>query len=283
MCFPMAKKKKAPAASKPKKAAAATANKPSRKKYQSNFLSKVIARVDFSPALEISESEPPQIFPKLRARFPSSELQVSAHQKIELSDTGNESGTKFSVERKHHWQFHGKNRDRYLEVTQNAVLVNYEAYESFERLRDDFLPMVDHILGDVDGLRIHRLGLRYVDSIELKESKPTEWQSYLKGDLLTSFNLADDAKTISRAFNVIEFNYGDDMQLRFQYGMPNPDFPAPIKKKLFILDWDAYAAGVSLGLHDIENYLEHFHEKINSSFEEVITDNLRKKMGVTNG
>ncbi|MFZ0034865.1 MAG: hypothetical protein WAK60_07750 [Sedimentisphaerales bacterium] len=64
--------------------------------------------------------------------------------------------------------------------------------------------------------------------------------------------------------------------------MFNPDYPAPIKKKIYTLDYDMYVTKL-LGKTDIEQTLNRFHEKVNRSFEEVITDELRKIMEPLDG
>ncbi len=110
----------------------------------------------------------------------------------------------------------------------------------------------------------------------LLKTKPTDWSKYLHSDLLSGFKLADDKTTIARNFNVLEFNYGD-MRMRFQYGMPNPDFPAAIKRKQYVLDYDAYCDQL-LGKDEIAPQLTKFHNKIKASFEQVITDGLREVM-----
>lgn len=103
-----------------------------------------------------------------------------------------------------------------------------------------------------------------------------EWDKYLKPELNSIFAIADNKKTISRVFHVLEFNYGED-SLRFQFGMYNPDYPAPKRKKIYTLDYDMYATKI-LDKSDMEKTLDCFHEKVNRSFEEVITDELRKIM-----
>ena len=77
----------------------------------------------------------------------------------------------------------------------------------------------------------------------------------------------------------MDFSYDDEQRMRFQYGMPNPDYPAPIKKKHFILDFDAYAE-MLIDISELGDTLDTFHDRINSAFEQVIKDGLRKKMGV---
>jgi 16S rRNA (cytosine(1402)-N(4))-methyltransferase len=72
-------------------------------------------------------------------------------------------------------------------------------------------------------------------------------------------------------------NYGED-SLRFQFGMLNPDYPSPIKKKVFTLDHDMYTNKL-LEQSEIPVVLDRFHERISNSFERVITNGLRSKMG----
>ena len=67
------------------------------------------------------------------------------------------------------------------------------------------------------------------------------------------------------------------MLLKIQYGMNNPDYPALIRSKEFILDYDAFYEGSQDKESIIEN-LERFHSKIEDMFEKSITDELRKVM-----
>ncbi len=143
-------------------------------------------------------------------------------------------------------------------------------------IREDFLSVTDALFNAYPKLQVKRLGLRYIDNIDIAEGNPTEWDKYLKPELNTIFAIAEKKEIISRAFHVLEFNYGEDL-LRFQFGMFNPDYPAPIKKKIYTLDHDMYVARL-LDKKDIGETLDRFHEKINRSFEEVITNELRKVM-----
>ena len=252
-----------------------------RRKYARNFLSKVIARLDFDTGLSLSESAAPRASASIQKRFPSAELQLLHEQHIEVAKQDVlTTQLKTTNKRKVFWKFHTKSRDAYLEVGENSLAINYHKYDSFERLESDFLLAMEHFLMPIQPLTAKRLGLRYVDTVELDERKPTEWDKYLNPHLLAAFNLADDRKTISRVFNVLEFNYGES-SLRFQYGMPNADYPATIRKKVFVMDWDAYS-NVPLEGDEIKQQLHHFHNKIRASFEEVITEALRKKMGKGN-
>lgn len=47
---------------------------------------------------------------------------------------------------------------------------------------------------------------------------------------------------IFRGCFTVEYNFGE-IYLKCQFGIANPDYPALIKRRQFILDIDAYSAG----------------------------------------
>jgi uncharacterized protein (TIGR04255 family) len=70
-----------------------------------------------------------------------------------------------------------------------------------------------------------------------------------------------------------------ELDLRFQYGLPNPDYPSPLKRPSFVMDLDAYIQAA----HELQVSLQHTdraHQCIQSLFEKSITDKLREKMNV---
>jgi uncharacterized protein (TIGR04255 family) len=89
-------------------------------------------------------------------------------------------------------------------------------------------------------------------------------------------NFFDEIKSLARLFHVSVINF-EESSLKFQFGLFNPDFPAPIKQKSFILDYDAAYFGL-LDNSDVSASLDLFHNKIEEYFEKSITDGLRKKL-----
>lgn len=65
--------------------------------------------------------------------------------------------------------------------------------------------------------------------------------------------------------------------MKQQFGIANPDYPAVIRKKQFVIDIDAYAHGV-FELADIKQFLVDSHSKIQDIFEKSITDETRALM-----
>ena len=67
----------------------------------------------------------------------------------------------------------------------------------------------------------------------------------------------------------------DEIKLRMQTGIYNPDYPAKIKKLDFILDLDAFIDTPHV-VTDVEGFFDDIHEKIQEKFESCITDEMRK-------
>jgi uncharacterized protein (TIGR04255 family) len=250
---------------------------PPRQRYKKHFLKQVIARIDFGTPLPIAKLGPPKrVVETLKANFPRAELERVTEQNVTLSPTGSLVDTKD----KPRWVYSSKDRRKKTIVAEDHCVVEYVqgSYASFEVLSSEFLSLVAAMFQSFENLQVNRLGLRYVNSIELDEDNPMDWSKYLSLPLLALPKLATDPTTLSRVFHLVEFNYGDT-NLRFQGGMVNPDYPAPIKRKQFVLDYDAYCQ-LLLSEQEIQTYLRQFHAKVNAAFEEVITPELRKKMEI---
>jgi len=59
--------------------------------------------------------------------------------------------------------------------------------------------------------------------------------------------------------------------------MHNPDYPAPIKQKIFVLDLDAFKEG-TLSFEEVNDIIPKLHQNIESLFEKAITPSLRGRM-----
>ena len=248
-------------------------NNVKRRKYKKDFLNEVIARVDFDTPLPIATSGPAEsIYSTVKERFPITEQEKLVGKEFLI---GPGATKERSIESKA-WHYYGENREKRLTISRNVMFVKYNKYEYYETLRADFLSVSNALFNAYPKSQVKRLGLRYIDNIDIQENNPTEWDKYLRPELNTIFAIAEKKEAISRAFHVLEFNYGEDL-LRFQFGMFNPDYPAPIKKKIYTLDYDMYVARL-LDQTDIGDTLDRFHEKVGRYFENVITDELRKVM-----
>lgn len=247
------------------------------KKYSTSFLKEVIVRLDYSyPLIKLSKALPQKIRDKVSQSFPISEPKEFIARELEIT----KNATKEKIVEGTDWFFHSIDRQKTLIIARDNVNITYKKYDSFDVLKEDFLPIVTELFSVYDDFQGKRLGLRYINEITLSESNVFDWTNYLNESLLNNLSFPEDATKVCRVFTKLELNEGDVI-VRFQYGMFNPDYPAPIQKKSFILDYDAYHRG-ALNLEDISPKLDKFNATVKTIFERSIKDGLRNLMGVQN-
>jgi uncharacterized protein (TIGR04255 family) len=240
-------------------------------KYPHNFLKNVTARIDFGKNyIEISSNVPNPLQEKIKESFPFMQKKGAMAEQLEVVS---ETDIRRRHIRENHWFFQARDGSRTLCIAPNFLWIDYKKYSNFSDLKDTFAAVIDGLYEAFPEFSVSRFGLRYFNEIELTDPHVTEWNDYLNGDLLTIFAMADDKMRISRAFHNLEINYGD-FNLTFLYGMHNPDYPAPLRRKTFVLDFDAYALKVQ-GKDGLEGCLQNMHDRIESLFEKSITDKFR--------
>lgn len=249
------------------------------KVYKKTFLDKAIARVDFASGLPIKESLPQSIAREAIRRFPISEPKKLILGKVEFSKAGDLSAKK--IDSQIEWNFHGKEREKTVCIASSWMWTIYKKYESFDVLKSDFIAVFNTLLECYEeNIVIKRLGLRYINRFRLSDGDPTDWSGFFERNMLPLPKIVTDREKLSRAFHTIELNFGDE-RLKVQYGMHNPDFPATIRSREFVLDLDAFYEGFQ-DSNQIEVNLQKFHDHIAAFFEECITNRLRKEMDSTN-
>ena len=247
-------------------------------KYQRNFLTKVIARIDFlSPMVSLQDVLLSSVSEASLKYFPIPEPKDATLRVFSFGPEVRDIQKSQEISSKE-WHFFAKDRDRHLLISRDAMFVESEHYQSWDDYSKCFLDVCDALYDNYKDLQIKRLGLRFINNIEIPGLKQFQWNAYLNSNLLSIFKVPDDKSQISRAFHNLELNSGS-FYVRFQYGMHNPDYPAPIKKRIFILDFDAYATG-SLAKEDLHQTLPLLHEEIVKLFENSITERLRGIMNV---
>lgn len=239
--------------------------------YKINFLTSVIARVDFPNPLPVHENLPLSLSKTILNFFPLSEPKKLKGQALKFD------GENFQVEglgSKTEWNYFGKNREKQLVLDSEYMFISQKGYKTFDPLKNEFLDIVKKLYENYTDLQINRFGLRYVNEISLlDQTEPLNWNDYLNDNLLTLFDIAEDKSKIAKCFNNIIFNF-EDFILNFKYGMHNPDFPTPIRKKIFILDYDAHVTTLQ-DLSDIQENIIVFHDEIEKLFENHIKEGLR--------
>jgi uncharacterized protein (TIGR04255 family) len=248
-------------------------------KYPKNYLDKVIVRIDFaSPLEDLRENIPEDLNQVILKSFPILEPKEMFEGGFEFKfSKEQQSVDNIGKEKYQDWIYFGKNREKELHISVKFFSITYYKYQSFEELRTDFLNISKTLFTRSPSLGTKRLGLRYINKIFIKEKNPMDWDKYLDKKLLCTLNIIENKNLTSRAFQTLIFNE-NDVRITFQFGMFNSDFPAVIHKKEFILDFDAAYNGLIENFSELEKNLENCRKPIKRTFENHITEALRRKM-----
>jgi len=243
------------------------------KYYKKPFLNKVVAKVDYTADYNLPQKGlPRKVSDEILRLFPIPEPREVIAKQIHITD----QGVKEIQNKQHHLFFHGKSREKTLCITPKFLYIEINKYETYEKLKDEFILIVNNLSGKED-FSAKRFGLRYINQIKLTGKSLFDWDEYLNPILFSMVTLPENKDMLSRAFSNVVQQFDDDMLLNFQYGMHNPDFPSRIKQNLFILDYDAYFQGL-ISCDEIKANIDLAHERIENLFEKSITQELRQLM-----
>lgn len=241
--------------------------------YGKSFLKQVIARIDFAAPLEKLDKGPPtRLVTPIAKHFPIIEPNEVVMQEIAVNTDG--IAHRNITERQ--WNYFSRDRDRQLTLSPSVALIQYTKYATYEEIKEQFGVMVGALGATFPGTMVARFGLRYVNQIDGLVEDATKWSDYISDDLVAARSFFADDESLTRLVSISELKYGD-VGIRFQYGMPNPDFPAPIKRSLFVIDIDASVAEAH-ELNQTIAFMDQAHARVQSIFERSIKETLREKM-----
>lgn len=244
--------------------------------YKNNFLSNVIIRIDFPKILELEgEKTPDEFQKKILKGYPNIDTQVGESLMVKLNP---ESEHEVKSEKKSIWLFSNKDRTQKITLSSTFLALEYTKYESFTAFRTEFEKIFD-LLKELYPIGIvNRLGLRYINEIKIQEGNSLDYKGYINKNLtgiITNLINTDTDKPL-RLMHLVSVK-GEDGVLNFQFGIFNPEYPNPIARKEFILDYDYYSE-TDIEIDSIKSLAVKFNEFITQWFERSIDTKLRTLM-----
>ena len=242
--------------------------------YDKSFLKEVIARIDFAIPLNLEKGPPTRFVNPVAKKFPIIEPTEIRTQQLALV-TGNVEHTNFT---EREWNYFSRDRDVKLNISPNASYIQYTQYKSYDELNEHFEILIRSIEKAFPETVVSRFGLRYINQIEIPHINPTMWGDYINDELIAQRNFFGADDVLTRLVSINELQQ-DEVRIRFQHGMPNPDFPAPIRRSNYVIDIDASVVEA----HDLNTsikLLEKAHTSIQKLFERSIKNKLREVMHV---
>lgn len=244
-------------------------------KYKNNMIKEAIIRLDFeSPINELKAIIPTSIENLILKKYSQKETNEGFNEEIRInSANGNIERIQTPFK---DWSFWGNSKSQRICISENFVFVSHQNYLSFEDFYTTYETLIKELFKLEPELKIKRVGIRYINNIELDDDEPMKWDDYINKNLLSSLNINKGGSELTRTVQILELNYPkDDINIKYQYGMHNPDYPAPIKRKIYLMDIDGYKTG-SICEDELIYLIPEIHKHLEELFEDSILDNLRE-------
>lgn len=232
-----------------------------------NFLTKVVFKIDFEERKKIPIDYLRKAKEKIKDELPKyNEGQLET---VEVMMGANEQKT--IRRRSETFDFKNEQETEWIHIDENAIWIEVSKYLSFERFRKLIKTVIDEL--NLEG-NSARLGLRYINQITLNEGNPFDWENWINSNLFKSLEFVSEKKTLARCMGTIVYNY-DDFLMKFQYGMYNSEFPNPISKREFVLDYDCYTKEPR-DFNETFTLLNNMHNLVKIKFKESIGSKIKE-------
>lgn len=246
---------------------------PPSNQYHNNYLTDVIAKINFPILLDLVNNSPKDFQDKIISNFPILEPIKQFGVKIE------NKGDNFTAEKENRtvWRFKSKDGNKIVELDFESMAFVLKKYSNYTDFRSEFSTLFDSLMSAYPNILINRFGLRYINLVNLNETNFFEWASYINSDMVKNLDFIEDKSQIRRAMGAFELKCDEDSLLNVKYGMINTSYPNPIIKKEFILDFDCYTQ-VQFEKENMLSNMDKYHTYIKTYFEKSITESLRTKL-----
>ena len=250
--------------------------------YEKNFITQVVLRADFAPDT-VPMVQPDEAILATLAGFPVRSRLNRSKSEVHIRKTPQgpvrDTHTTNYVEN----NFWIEDKSRRVAICGEYLFLEEKHYEGYAPLREQFLETLDAAAGQYPGMKLKRLGMRFINEIKLPEADAGPglgadfWQRYINPLLLGGLRFAANDGALARHMSTTELNYGVD-RATIRYGIFNGEYPKPNRKREFIVDVDAYCM-TPLAPEAVPAKLDDYHKAACSVFEAAITDTLRDRMG----
>ena len=204
--------------------------------YARNFLKKVICRLDFPVILRLRGDSPAALQETLKSRFPKSAESVVLAVKREESVT---DGAQLKIEEPvTQWEFRTRDNASKLTLSRSFLVLETQAYAEFAPFYESFAAAFSSLQEQYSPQVYTRLGLRYINVVERERGDALDWAGWFAPELIAHLRFAYPGALL-QAMERTTVQTGSGRAV-LQYGINNPDFPAPIVRREFVLDIDCY-------------------------------------------
>lgn len=246
--------------------------------YQKNFLTKIVLRLDFGEILALRGEAKPEFSDRIQTLYPIAIGKPTSTLSVTVGPKG--SGIQQEITGMLWEHRKAENGTKVVSLSPTLLSVEYgqNDYDHFPPFRAE----VEHVFGALQSLyqvtQVNRIGLRYINEISLQQGNALDWDNLIKPGLITSVKAClPDSMTMVRSFHQLQAQR-DNLTTIFNYGLYNPDYPNPLARRQFVLDYDCFRADTLAT--EVMQTLDSLNDICEAMFEASIEEGLRSQMGV---
>jgi uncharacterized protein (TIGR04255 family) len=243
--------------------------------YATNHLEQVILRVDFEPIAALITQARPELSNRLAATHPTFAM-------IPVTQLNFQFGAVAGMNQQviaNNFQHRSEDGSSTIVFSHNFFSLEYVRYLNGTQLLGDLATFVEHLTQLHGNAAVTRVGLRYVNNIKLENGAAQDWDTLIAQPLIDSVKASlEPGVRVARSIHQAE-TFNDDVRLIFHYGFLNPDYPAEMVRREFLLDLDAVHVGQTQ-LANVHQCCAQLNAACEAKFEASIADGLRQLMGV---
>lgn len=243
--------------------------------YSRSCLSQVILRIDFLEYIDNDILFGSDVEKEVLCNFPKKGMQQLLRFQTMNVIADPKNGTRAEQTTRDGVQQEFSNSDgNKLVLANKFIILEINKYTKYEAVLEVFLPVLKTLLSKIQ-LTSMRTGIRYISFFSDEGIRPQK--NYFTASVGSLLETKLTSGNCIRSMAMNEYVI-DDMHLNFRFGMYNPQYPQPMKKVSYVLDYDCFCDDAVIGFEAIIGHIRKGHDSIQRLFEDSITQHLRRVM-----
>mgnify|MGYP002644620838 CR=1 FL=1 len=237
------------------------------KTYKKNFIHKVIFRLDFKM---IDDEIWAANLDNIEKFFKNNGFKYNKNELISfVTEMNPQSPTVKTIPS---YEFVVIFDDCIFKITKDSWVLEVSKYKSFDSIKEIVSKMV-LLLKELKIEFVNRLGLRYINTIDLEESglDYTEAFSHQVTAFLSGYEVDERLVRVMQS-TILKRNA---FNLTINHGLYNSNYPNPITRKEFALDYDATILNFESN-KALDYFIEAHDDIIEKEFDQNITDKFKE-------
>lgn len=250
------------------------------KSYKKDYITNFIIRFDYNDIKEEILEDLQKIF-ESKYKFIINETKMVETGKIKVDFEKKQSEIKSEGIKKEFSLFNVERTER-LKFSSDMFIYETIKYTGYDSIKGIIKEFIDIINKNGKEELFNRMGMRYINNIELPYEKKEEifdWGDYINEKIWNNNQFIDNSNLLQK-ITVQEFKSGNkdsNIIFRLQTGIPNPNKPAEIIKKNFLIDIDGFTMNVEKMINAFSK-LQEIHDELSNIFDNCIEEKLIKIM-----